>query len=65
MLAKQNNQVMKKHAELGLNLSTRRTRKAVFLDEMELVVPWREHVALIAAASPVATTGRLLIPESK
>ena len=49
---------MKKQAELGLNLSTRRTRKAVFLDEMELVVPWRELIALIAAASPVATTGR-------
>ena len=49
---------MKKQADLGLNLSTRRTRKAVFLDEMELVVPWRELVALIAAASPVATTGR-------
>ena len=58
MLAKQNNQVMKKQAELGLNLSTRRTRKAVFLDEMELVVPWRELVALISAASPVARTGR-------
>ena len=49
---------MKKQAELGLNLSTRRTRKAVFLDEMELVVPWRELIALIAAASPVACTGR-------
>ena len=49
---------MEKQAELGLNLSTRRTRKAVFLDEMELVVPWRELVGLIAAASPVATTGR-------
>jgi len=30
---------MEKQAELGLNVSTRRTRKAVFLDEMELVVP--------------------------
>jgi hypothetical protein len=30
---------MKKQAELGLSLSARRTRKAVFLDEMELVVP--------------------------
>ena len=49
---------MKKQSELGLNLSTRRTRKAVFLDEMELVVPWRELVALIAAASPVSSTGR-------
>jgi IS5 family transposase len=49
-----------KQAELGLNLnlSTRRTSKAVFLDEMELVVPCRELVALIAAASPVASTGR-------
>ena len=49
---------MKKQAELGLNLSTRRTRKAVLLDEMALVLPWREPVALIAAASPVAATGR-------
>jgi IS5 family transposase len=49
---------MEKQAELGLNLSTRRTRKAVFLDEMELVVPWRELVGLITTASPVATTGR-------
>jgi len=49
---------MKKQAELGLKLSTRRTRKAVFLDEMELVVPWRELVSLIATASPVANTGR-------
>ena len=49
---------MKKQADLGLNLSTRRTRKAVFLDEMELVVPWRELIALIAAAAPVASTGR-------
>jgi IS5 family transposase len=49
---------MKKQADVGLNLSTRRTRKAVFLDEMELVVPWHELVGLIAVALPVATTGR-------
>lgn len=49
---------MKEQAELGLNLSTRRTRKAVFLDKMELVVPWRELVSLIATASPAASTGR-------
>jgi IS5 family transposase len=55
-----NNHVTKKQAELRLNLSTRRTRKAVFLDEMELVVPWRELVALIAAASAVAAAGRPL-----
>ena len=29
-----------KQQDLGLNLSKRRTRKAVFLDEMNLVVPW-------------------------
>lgn len=27
---------------LGLNLSTRLTRKAVFLDEMNLAEPWTE-----------------------
>lgn len=48
---------MTKQAELGLSLRTRRTRKAVFLDEMELVVPWRELIALIAAASPGPVRG--------
>ena len=47
-----------KQQDLGLNLSTRRTRKAVFLDEMELVVPWTELVALIAAHAPKKSTGR-------
>lgn len=47
-----------KQQDLGLNLSTRRTRKAVFLDEMELVVPWRELVALIAPHAPRKATGR-------
>lgn len=41
---------MKKQTELRLNLSTNRAREAVFLNEMELLVPWRELVALIAAA---------------
>ena len=44
--------------ELGLNLSTRRTRKAVFLDEMNLVVPWAELLSLIAPHAPRAKTGR-------
>lgn len=44
--------------ELGLNLSTRRTRKAVFLDEMDLVVPWTELLSLIAPHTPGAKTGR-------
>jgi transposase, IS5 family len=44
--------------ELGLNPSTRRTRKAVFLDEMSLVVPWTELLSLIAPHAPRAKTGR-------
>lgn len=44
--------------ELGLNRSTRRTRKAVFLDEMSLVVPWTELLSLIAPHAPRAKTGR-------
>ena len=47
-----------KQQDLGLNLSTRRTRKAEFLDEMELVVPWRELVALVTTAAPAKKTGR-------
>ena len=44
--------------ELNLKLSTRRTRKAVFLDEMNLVVPWSELLSLIAPHAPRAKTGR-------
>ena len=47
-----------KQKDLGLNLSTRRTRKAEFLDEMELVVPWRELESLLLTAAPVKRTGR-------
>jgi IS5 family transposase len=47
-----------KQQDLGLNLSTRRTRKAVFLDEMNLVVPWAELLSLIAPHTPRARTGR-------
>jgi hypothetical protein len=38
--------------DLGLNLNNRRTRKAVFLDEMNLVAPWSELLALIASHAP-------------
>ena len=31
-----------KQTELGLNLTTKRTRKREFLDEMNLVVPWSD-----------------------
>lgn len=57
MLAKQSNQAMRKQAEL--NLSTRRTRKGEFLDEMELVVPWCALVMSIESPSPAPCTGRL------
>ena len=52
-----NNSGMKQQ-DLVLNLSTRRTRKEVLLDEMGQVMPWAELVALIAAHAPVAKTGR-------
>lgn len=47
-----------KQQDLGLNLSTRRTRKGVFLDEMDQVVPWSQLLALIAPHAPRAKTGR-------
>jgi hypothetical protein len=47
-----------KQQDLGLNLSTRRTRKAVFLDEMNLVVPWTDLLSLIEPHAPRAKTGR-------
>jgi IS5 family transposase len=57
MVRRRNNNGMKQQ-DLGLNLSTRRTRKAEFLDEMELVVPWRELVALVTQVAPPKATGR-------
>jgi IS5 family transposase len=47
-------------ASSGFELKTKRTRKREFLDEMELVVPWSELVALIAphAPQPGAKGGR-------
>jgi transposase, IS5 family len=35
-----------KQADLGLHLSTKRTRKRALLDETERVVPWADLVAL-------------------
>jgi IS5 family transposase len=42
-------------ATTGFELVTKRTRKRVFLDEMNLVVPWTELVSLI---QPFASGGR-------
>jgi IS5 family transposase len=36
-----------KQTSLGLDLSTKKTRKREFLEEMKRVVPWAELVALI------------------
>ncbi|MBC7480427.1 MAG: transposase, partial [Rhizobacter sp.] len=47
-----------KQANLGLNLTTKRTRKREFLDEMERVVPWRALVDLITPYAPEGRRGR-------
>jgi transposase, IS5 family len=47
-----------KQSDLGLDLSNRRTRKQVFLDEIERVVPWQEFLAVIVPHAPVKATGR-------
>ena len=47
-----------KQAELGLNLTTKRTRKREFLAEMERVVPWAALVELIAPYAPEGRRGR-------
>lgn len=41
-------------ATSGFELVTKRTRKRVFLDEMNLVVPWTELVGLIQPFAPAA-----------
>lgn len=56
MIAKRT--TMMKQLVLGLNLSTKRTRKREFLDEMNKVVPWAALVAVIEPHSPRAKTGR-------
>ena len=43
---------------LGLNLSTKKTRKREFLDEMERVVPWSALVQIVEPHCPRAKTGR-------
>ena len=47
-----------KQADLGLNLTTKRTRKREFLDEMERVVPWQALVELINPYAPDGKRGR-------
>jgi len=47
-----------KQIGLGLNLSTKRTRKREFLDEMDRVVPWAALVQVVEPHYPRAKTGR-------
>jgi hypothetical protein len=47
---------------LGLDLSTKRTRKREFLDEMTRVVPWTRLIALIEPHYPTGRTGRPPFP---
>ena len=45
-------------ATTGFELVTKRTRKREFLDEMNLVIPWSQLLALIAPYAPAGKTGR-------
>lgn len=47
---------------LGLDLSTKRTRKREFLEEMRRVVPWSKLIALIEPHYPKGKTGRPPFP---
>ena len=48
--------------DLGLNLSTKKTRKREFLEQMQQVVSWKDLVALIAPYAPEGRTGRPPFP---
>ncbi len=48
----------KSFASTGFEWVTKRTRKRLFLDEMHLVVPRSELVALIEPDAPSGKTGR-------
>ena len=47
-----------KQATLKLNLNVKKTRKQVFLEQMEQVVPWAALIELIAPYYPEGKTGR-------
>jgi IS5 family transposase len=47
-----------KQISLGLNLSTKKTRKREFLDDMGRVVPWKALVQIIEPYWPKSKTGR-------
>jgi IS5 family transposase len=47
-----------KQTDLGLNLTTKRTRKREFLAQMERVVPWTALVELVSPYAPGGKKGR-------
>ena len=49
-------------ATTGVDVVTKRTRKREFLEEMDLVIPWSELLALIAPQAPAGRTGRPPFP---
>ena len=51
-----------KQAALPLNLNIKKTRKQVFLEQMEQVVPWADLVCLIAPYYPEGKNGRPPFP---
>jgi len=51
-----------KQADLGLILTTKRTRKREFLDEMNRVVPWVAFVDLVSPYAPEGKKGRPPFP---
>jgi IS5 family transposase len=51
-----------KQADLGLSLTTKRTRKREFLAQMERVVPWAALVQLVAPHAPEGRKGRPPFP---
>lgn len=51
-----------KQVSLGLSLTNKRTRKRVFLDEMDRVVPWAALVALVEPHAPEGKKGRPPFP---
>ena len=51
-----------KQTDLGLNLTTKRTRKREFLGQMERVVPWAALVELVSPFAPEGKKGRPPFP---
>ena len=47
-----------KQADLGLDLTSRKTRKGKSLDEVNRVVPWAQLLALIEPYAPLKHRGR-------